>query len=89
MKTLHIRSRGGSRCFADPAVLFAVGALVLGALPLALAKATPLNDQPFPDSQEYADAVVGNTLALLANLATVDQVIEAWAAARSTSAVAG
>jgi 4-amino-4-deoxy-L-arabinose transferase-like glycosyltransferase len=56
VKTLHIRSRGGSRWIADPAVLFAVGALVLGALPLALAKATPLNDQPFPDSQEYADA---------------------------------
>lgn len=39
--------------------------------------------------EEYADAVVGNTLALLANLATVDQVIEAWTAARSTSALAG
>jgi nicotinamidase-related amidase len=36
--------------------------------------------------EEYADAVVGNTLALLANLATVDQVVEAWSAARSTSA---
>lgn len=28
--------------------------------------------------EEYADAVVGNTLALLANLATVDQVVDAW-----------
>lgn len=34
--------------------------------------------------EEYADAVVGNTLALLANLATVDQVIEAWAGVPST-----
>jgi nicotinamidase-related amidase len=39
--------------------------------------------------EEYADAVVGNTLALLANLATVDQVIEAWATDGSTSAAAG
>jgi hypothetical protein len=36
--------------------------------------------------EEYADAVVGNTLALLANLATVDQVIDVWAGLRSTSA---
>jgi nicotinamidase-related amidase len=35
--------------------------------------------------EEYADAVVGNTLALLANLATVDQVIEAWAGVPSTA----
>jgi nicotinamidase-related amidase len=28
--------------------------------------------------EEYADAVVGNTLALLANLATVDQVVDVW-----------
>jgi nicotinamidase-related amidase len=31
--------------------------------------------------EEYADAVVGNTLALLANLATVDQVIDVWSTA--------
>jgi biuret amidohydrolase len=37
--------------------------------------------------EEYSDAVVGNTLALLANLATVDQVIDAWSAA--SSAVTG
>lgn len=39
--------------------------------------------------EEYADAVVGNTLALLANLATVDLVIDAWSAARPPAAVAG
>lgn len=36
--------------------MFALLALVLAALPLALAKATPMREQPFPDSQEYADA---------------------------------
>ena len=35
--------------------------------------------------EEYADAVVANTLALLANLATVDQVVEAWAGVPSTA----
>ena len=35
--------------------------------------------------EEYADAVVGNTLALLANLATVDQVIDVWAGVPSTA----
>jgi hypothetical protein len=39
-----------------PAVLFALAVLLLGAVPLILAKPTPLRDQPFPDSQEYADA---------------------------------
>lgn len=56
MKTLHIRSAGGSSRFVDLAVLFAFVALLLAALPLALAKPTPLPKQPFPDSQEYADA---------------------------------
>jgi nicotinamidase-related amidase len=37
--------------------------------------------------EEYADAVVGNTLALLANLATVDQVIDVWSG--RSAAVAG
>jgi hypothetical protein len=55
VKTLHTCS-GGSRRVFDPAVLFALLVLLLAALPLIVAKPTPLRDQPFPDSQEYADA---------------------------------
>jgi hypothetical protein len=56
VKTLHIRSARGGRRIFDPAVLFAGAALLLAASPLILAKPTPLREQPFPDSQEYADA---------------------------------
>jgi 4-amino-4-deoxy-L-arabinose transferase-like glycosyltransferase len=56
VKTLHIRFPEGSRRIFDPAVLFAFAALLLAALPLTFAKPTPLRDQPFPDSHEYADA---------------------------------
>jgi hypothetical protein len=56
VKTLHIRSAGVIRRLGDLAIVFALVALLLAALPLALAKPTPLREQPFPDSQEYADA---------------------------------
>jgi hypothetical protein len=40
----------------DPGVVFAVAALIAAATPLTLADPAPLAQQPYPDSQEYADA---------------------------------